>query len=414
MTSTHIIIWAISSLTILAIIIRPRGRPEYVWGLAGAALLVGLGFVSIPAAAGAVRRGFDVYMFLLGMLALAELARCQGVFAWLADRALRASRGSRGRLFFLVYGVGVAVTALLSNDATAVVLTPAVIAVLSRTDADPMPFLYACAFVAGAASFVLPISNPANLVVFGPHLPSLAGWLEAFLPAALAAVLGTLFMLYALSYRRLRGGFVVRGTAHALDRPGRIAFAAIAASAAVLILVTALGGPIGLTTLLLGIISTGVVRAGGGSVLRSLGRGIAWSIVPLVAALFVILQALSSTGALAAVAAFFRTCSELAPLRGTLLAGATVTLADNLFNNLPVALGAHFSFADGSVAPHLVHATLVAVDLGANLAVTGSLATILWLLALRRAGIVVTPWQFLRMGFCVLAAPLFLALLFVR
>ncbi|MDP9110611.1 MAG: SLC13 family permease [Candidatus Eremiobacteraeota bacterium] len=414
MTSQHISIWTISILTILAIIVRPRSIPEYIWGVAGAALLVVFGLVSIPAAAGAVRRGADVYMFLVGMLALAELARCQGVFAWLADLALRAARGSRRRLFLLVYGVGVAVTTFLSNDATAVVLTPAVIAVLSRTDADPMPYLYACAFVAGAASFILPISNPANLVVFGRHLPPLAIWLGEFFPAALAAVLGTMFMLYVLFHRRLRGGFELRGTAHALDRSGRIAFAAIAVSTAVLIGVTAFGGPIGISTLALGVLSTAIVRASGGAVLRSLGRGIAWSIVPLVAALFVIVQALSSTGALSTVAAFFHSAAQLAPLPGKLLIGTVVTMTDNLLNNLPVALGAHFAFSDGSVTPHLVHATLVAVDLGPNLAVTGSLATILWLLALRRARIIVTPWQFLRIGFCVLTGPLLLALFFVR
>ena len=412
--ATHIAVWVLSMLTILAILVRPWGVPEYVWALGGAALLVAFNLVSPHAAGGAVARGYDVYLFLLGMLALSELARCQGVFAWLADRALRGARGSRQRLFFLVYGVGVLVTTLLSNDATAVVLTPAVIAVLSRTDADPMPFLYACAFVAGAASFVLPISNPANLVVFGRHLPPLGLWLDIFFLPALAAVLGTLAMLYALSRRSLRGAFAIRGVPHALEHPGRVAFAAIGVSAAILIAVATLGGPIGLTTFLLGAISTAIVRASGGSVFRNLRRGIAWSIVPLVAALFIIVQALASTGALTAASIYFHRCEALSPLRGNVLAGLAVALADNLFNNLPTALAAQFVFSNDSIAPHIVHATLVAIDLGPNLAVTGSLATLLWLLALRREGIVVTPWQFLRVGCCVLAAPLLLALALVR
>lgn len=412
--AAHIVVWIISALTIAAILARPRGVPEYVWALGGAAFLVAFRLVSIDAAAGAVARGYDVYLFLLGMLALSELAHCQGVFAWLADRALRGARGSRRRLFFSVYGVGVLVTTLLSNDATAVVLTPAVIAVISRTDVDPMPFLYACAFVAGAASFVLPISNPANLVVFGHHLPPLGAWLKVFFLPAVAAVLGTLAMLYALSRRSLRGSFEFHGVPHVLEQSGRVAFAAIGVSAAILIIVAAVGGPIGLTTLLLGLSSTAIVRASGGSVLRNLRRGIAWSIVPLVAALFVIVQALSSTGALTVASNFFRMCEALPPLRGSLLAGFVVTLADNLFNNLPSALAAQFAFTNDSIAPHIVHATLVAVDLGPNLAVTGSLATILWLLALRRAGIIVTPWQFLRMGCCVLVPPLLLALVLIK
>ena len=74
----------------------------------------------------------------------------------------------RARLFLLVYLVGVLVTVFLSNDATAVVLTPAVFAATQAAKADkPLPYLFVCAFVANAASFVLPISNPANLVVYG-------------------------------------------------------------------------------------------------------------------------------------------------------------------------------------------------------------------------------------------------------
>lgn len=61
------------------------------------------------------------------MMVLAELARCEGLFDWLAGVALRVAGTSRLRLFTLVYLVGVAVTTCLSNDATAVVLTPALL-----------------------------------------------------------------------------------------------------------------------------------------------------------------------------------------------------------------------------------------------------------------------------------------------
>ena len=71
------------------------------------------------------------------------------------------------RLFLIVYVVGTVVTVFLSNDATAVVLTPAVYAATRAAKVEPLPYLFVCAFIANAASFVLPISNPANLVVFG-------------------------------------------------------------------------------------------------------------------------------------------------------------------------------------------------------------------------------------------------------
>src|SRR5260370_1861579 len=112
------------------------------------------------------------------MMVLAELARQHGVFDWLAALAARHARGSAERLFALVFGVGTMVTVFLSNDATAVVLTPAVYAVTKAAKAKPLPYLFACAFIANSASFVLPISNPANLGAFGGHLAPLSSRLR--------------------------------------------------------------------------------------------------------------------------------------------------------------------------------------------------------------------------------------------
>src|SRR5260370_37013874 len=96
------------------------------------------------------------------MMILAEVAREQGLFEWVAAVAALHARNCPVRLFDLIYLVGAVVPALFSNDATAVVLTPAVLAVVRRAKADPRPYLLACAFIANAASFVFPISNPAS------------------------------------------------------------------------------------------------------------------------------------------------------------------------------------------------------------------------------------------------------------
>ena len=113
---------------------------------------------------------------------LAEIAREEGLFDWLAAVATGHAGGSPRRLFLLTYGVGTVVTIFLSNDATAVVLTPAVAAAVKAAKAkDPLPYLLICAFIANAASFVLPISNPANLVIYGSHMPPLLQWLPAYL-----------------------------------------------------------------------------------------------------------------------------------------------------------------------------------------------------------------------------------------
>jgi Na+/H+ antiporter NhaD/arsenite permease-like protein len=99
-------------------------------------------------------------------------------------------------------------TALAINDATAVVLTPAILVAIRKARVAPLPYLFACAMIANAASFVLPISNPANLVVFRLQMPPLGRWLLSFgLPSILSI---------AATYLVLR--FVFRRELAALDR----------------------------------------------------------------------------------------------------------------------------------------------------------------------------------------------------
>ena len=133
-----------------------------------------------PEAAQAIGKGSDVYLFLVGMMLLSAMAEREGLFDHLAAACVARARGSAGSLFLLVYALGTAVTVLMSNDATAVVLTPAVLAVARKAEAKPLPYMLACALIANAASFVLPISNPANLVVFGDTLPALGAWIGRF------------------------------------------------------------------------------------------------------------------------------------------------------------------------------------------------------------------------------------------
>src|SRR5581483_4124500 len=146
-------VWLVSLASIALVLIRPKGLPEAWWAMLGACLLVLCRLLSPDMAIQAIKKGMDVYLFLIGMMVMSELARREGVFDWIARHAVRASKGSRGRLFLLVYCAGILVTTLISNDATAVVLTPAVLAAVKAAEAEPLPYLLICAFVANAASF---------------------------------------------------------------------------------------------------------------------------------------------------------------------------------------------------------------------------------------------------------------------
>ena len=322
------LIFAVAALAILGVIVRPWRAPEALWACLGAAVLVLLGLIAPPRALAGVAKGTDVYLFLAGMMLLSEIARLQGLFDWVAGFAVNHARGSPRRLFALVYLVGIVVTAVLSNDATAVVLTPAVFAAARKAGADPLPHLFACALVANAASFLLPISNPANLVLYASRTPPLGPWLASFLAPSLLAVGATFALLLIAERRRLAGDCAPRVEQPRLSRGGGAA--------------------------LIGLVITAVV---------------------------------------------------LVAVSGTALA-----FASNLTNNLPGGLLAAAT-AKAAHAPRAVtDALLIGVDLGPNLSVTGSLATILWLKAIRREGQDVGFWRFLKVGALVMPPALALAI----
>jgi arsenical pump membrane protein len=381
-----------------------------VWAVAGAFTLVACGLVSIADAGRAIGKGFDVYLFLAGMMLLAELARREGLFDSIAALAVRHARGSPNRLFALVYGVGVLVTVFMSNDATAVVLTPAVYAATRKAGAKPMPYLFACAFVANAASFVLPISNPANLVIFGDKLPPLATWLAHFIAPSVAAIVGTYALLRWLNRRELQGDVHVTTAAKPLGPTGMLAFAGVAVVAAVLLVASAFGWPLGWPTA----IASGAV--GAAVLVRKreapwvLLRHVAWSVLALVAALFVLVEGVAATGVVQALTDVLHTTSAASASDAAWGAGIVVALLCNAMNNLPAGLVAGSVVAAADVNEAIRSAITIGIDVGPNLSVTGSLATILWLIAIRREGEDVSALQFLRTGAVVMPLTLLGAL----
>ena len=199
----HVDLPCIVAVRILLMLIRPRGIAEVWWIAGGALLLIGLRLMPLKLAGQAVAEGSDVYLFLIGMMLLSELAREQGVFDWVASVAVRGAKGSCSRLFLLVYGVGTLVTIFMSNDATAVVLTPAILTAVRKAKVSPLPYLFVCALIANAASFVLPISNPANLVVFHAGMPPLAIWLADFGVPSVLSIVATFFVMRILFRKEL-------------------------------------------------------------------------------------------------------------------------------------------------------------------------------------------------------------------
>jgi arsenical pump membrane protein len=186
--------------------------------------------------------------------------------------------------------------------------------------------------------------------------------------------------------------------AEPLRRSGKLVLAGLALMVAVLMAASAMNLDLGLPTCLAALVITALVSIQTrGNPIR-LVKEISWTTLALVAGLFIMVDAMESVGALRFTEAALHWAQALAPGQGALVAGFAVGIANNLVNNLPLGLVAGSTLQALHVQGLMASAVLIGVDLGPNLSVTGSLATILWLLALRKERLDVSFWDFLKVG----------------
>ena len=414
----HVVLPFVVAVSIALMLTRPRGISEVWWISGGALLLISLRLVPLKLAGQAVAKGTDVYLFLIGMMLLSELAREQGVFDWVSSVAVRGAQGSCSRLFLSVYGVGTLVTIFMSNDATAVVLTPAILAAVRKANVSPLPYLFVCALIANAASFVLPISNPANLVVFHTGMPPLGRWLADFGVPSLLSIIVTFLVMRILFRDELCKSIECEVDEVNLSGNGKLVLVGLALMIAVLLTASAMKKDLGLPTCLAALVITGIISVKSRSNPIKLAREISWATLLLVAGLFVMVDAVESQGALNLTQQWLAWASSLGQSTGAMIVGFAVGIANNIVNNLPLGLIAGGTIQAAHTKGLMANVVLIGVDLGPNLSVTGSLATILWLLALRkdsggdaeREKLDVSFWKFLKVGAVAMPVALFAAL----
>jgi arsenical pump membrane protein len=365
-----------------------------------------LGYESLTDAFAAVARQWNVLLFILGLMAIAAAAEESGAFAWIAGLVLDRAAGSRRRLFILLFMACAVVTLLLSNDATAIALTPIVYqAVSQRAAGDVKPFLFPCAFVANTASFGLPFSNPANVLIL-PHA-RLVPYVWHCGPPQLAAIAVNLAIFLYFFRRDLRGSF------ERADRPRsnprtRRTLGALCVVAAGYFAALIFGWPLGLVA----IAGAGLTLAAAQAAPAHTLARISWRVLLLLAGLFVLLDALTRAGLLRWAFAGLDDALRYGTVATTAIAAGGAALLSNAFNNLPVAVAASYAVAH-TRSEHLAYPLIVGVDLGPNLLTSGSLATILWLAIVRRYGVRVSFAEYARLGALVVPATLAVSVLWL-
>jgi arsenical pump membrane protein len=372
-------------------IVRPRGLPEAVVAVPAAALLLVLGVLPLGQAGTETRSLAPTIGFLAAVLVLANLCERYGLFeaagSWMAS-------GSRGRpvsLLALVFTAASVVTAVLSLDATVVLLTPVVFATVARLRLRAKPHVYACTHLANSASLLLPVSNLTNLLAFGASGLSFARFGATMALPWLAAI-GVEWLVLR---RFFAGDLVGHGeTRDVQPLPVPVFAAIVVALTLVGFFVTsafnvspafaALGG-----ALLLAVPALVRRRISIGEVAKSIDI----PFLAFVLALGLVVKAISIHGLGSVVTHVVPGGTGLGSL---LLIAVVAAVLANVINNLPAALLLLPAVSGAGAGPVL--AVLIGVNTGPNLTYVGSLATLLWRRVLIRRGEELPIGEFLRLG----------------
>ncbi|WLQ45263.1 ArsB/NhaD family transporter [Streptomyces laculatispora] len=380
---------------------RPRGLPEATVAVPAAVLVTVAGAVSWPEARSQVSSLLPVVGFLAAILVLAQLCADEGLFRAAGDLVARVCGGRTGRLLGGVFAVASVITAVLSLDATVVLLTPVVLATAARVGARPRPYVYACAHLANSASLLLPVSNLTNLLAFTASGLSFTRFAALMTLPWLAAI-----AVEYVVFRRFFAADLAAGAHPPEEAEDRTALPVFTLVVLVLTLcgfvVTSFAGAEPLWAALAGAAVLAVrALAKRETTVKGLVHAANVPFCLFVLALGVVVKAVVDQGLGAGIA---RVLPDGSSLPALLAVAAVAAVLANLINNLPAILALLPVVAAAGPGPLL--AALIGVNLGPNLTYVGSLATLLWRRILHTHGAAPELGHFTRLGLLTVPATL--------
>jgi len=379
-------------VTLLVVAFRHlRGLHEAVIALAavGACLLAGA--TTVGEAGDAVRQLLPVVAFLAAILVVSGACADLGLFRAIGQRIGR--RGTSGTRFLgLTFLAAVAVTAVLSLDATVVLLTPVVLAAAKRAGVRPRPALSACVRLANSSSLLLPVSNLTTLLALHSLDLTFARFALLMAPAWLVVIVVEYVahrLFFARDLRIRAHAVETSGAAEPMEPMPRFPLLVLGAMLAAFVVGSFFDlAPAWAAAVAATVLTVHLVRRRAGALVRAV-HAAHLGFAVFVLGLGVVVDALSRGGLGELVADLLPTGDTLPDL---LLLALVATVLANLVNNLPATLLlVPLTAPLGTVA---VLATLVGLNVGSSLTWTGSLANLLWRRTLTRAGVHASGRQF--------------------
>ncbi|MCL1464975.1 arsenic transporter [Argonema galeatum] len=421
---------AIFLLTLTLVIWQPRGLGIGFSALGGALLALATGVVTLKDIPEVWQIVWNATFTLVALIIISLILDEAGFFRWLALHVARWGRG-RGKLLFpLVILLGAVVTALFTNDGTALILNPIVIEmllVLGFGSQTTLAFVMATGFIADTTSLPLTVSNLVNIISADYFHISFGEYALVMVPVNFVAVAASLGVLWFYFHRSIPVSYSIND----LALPGSVIRDHLVFRCSFIVLGLLLCGyflaePLGVpVSLIAGLGALGLLALAGrwfhpqtkavipiGQILRSAP----WQVVVFSLGMYLVVTGLRNAGLTAILSHSLEQLSQRGFSVAALGMGFLATLLSAVMNNLPTVLINAIAIEDAAgIHPHIqqamVYANAIGCDIGAKITPTGSLSTLLWLHVLDRKGIRIRWSQYLRISFILTLPVLFITLL---
>ncbi len=415
---------AVFVATLFLMIKRPRGiKLGYAAGIGAVASLL-LGTVSLGQAAESFLNIWDAALAFIGIVALSVILDAMGFFKWAALRVVRLAKGSGLRLYFYVSLLTAAVSILFANDSAVLILTPIVLEIISQLKIDGkgrLAYLFAAGLIADTAAMPLITSNPINILsadffgyTFIDHLIFMA-------PIAVATIASSMLLVYVFFRKKIPKSYdaALVDTLAASSTPIsrnllKISLATLiaidvgyvaASLCRIPVSLVICSGAIFLLAVYMASLNGEIVR-GERKGLKGLARDINWDIVLFMLSIFLVVQGLTNAGVTQLLASTLVSASNLPSVLGVIAPSMVVTVGASFMNNWPMTILGLMSIqqAAGTVAlsgqafTGLVFSNIIGNNLGPHFFPLGSLAILMWLETMKRKGVNISLWSYLKVG----------------
>lgn len=413
---------AVFVLTMVFVIWKPKGLSIGWSAMGGAVIALFFGVVAWHDVWTVTKLVWDATLTFIGIIIFSTVLDAIGFFEWAALKMAHAAQGSGKLLFLYVTLLGGIVSALFTNDGTALILTPIVLEkmkLLKFHVRTMIPFVLASGFIADTTSLPLVISNLVNIVSSDYfHIGFVRYVVHMVIPNlfSLAASIGMLFLVFRKDIPREYSPENLPKPESVLEHKGM--FKASWGILAVLLCgyivtdllhipVSFVAGSIGIVCLIAGSRTKTVA-------VRKVLREAPWSIVVFSIGMYVVVYGLQNAGLTNLFATWIDTATNHGLYVGTLATGFLMAVLSSVMNNLPSvmigALSIHSTHLSSLASESMVYANVIGCDLGPKITPIGSLATLLWLHILAKRGVHITWRQYIQVGVILTVPTLFVTL----